>query len=43
MTLGMHGMISADMSCWFVHLNKDVLGGTVELTNAYQDFFFLLL
>ena len=39
MTLGMHVMISADMSCWFVQLNKNVLGGTADLTNAYQDIF----
>ena len=38
MTLGMHGMISADRSCWFVQLNRAVLGGTAELTNAYQAF-----
>ena len=38
MTLGMHGMISADRSCWFVQLNRAVLGGTAQLTNAYQAF-----
>ena len=41
MTLGMHVMISADRTCWFVQLNRAVLGETAQLTNAYQAFSFL--
>ena len=30
----MHVMILADRTCWFVQLNRAVLGETAQLTNA---------
>ena len=34
MALGMHVMILADRTCWFVQLNRAVLEEAAQLTNV---------